>query len=305
MMNKVIVSGANSYIGSRLIKFLLLKDIKVVAIVNENRTNNLNNHYNLEIISIMENKIENLNGYFTENDYDVFFHFAWAGSTGNNRTNYKMQISNIEMTNNYIELCNKINCKRFVGIGSLAEKDVELYINSDDSTPNPVSFYGIAKHAAFMFSKTLCNQYNIEHIWTILPNVYGENNITNNFINYMINEFKNNHVVEFTPAEQLYDFIYIDDAINGIYLASKKGVNNNTYFIGSGHPTQLKHFITQTRDIINPNLDVKIGAIPYNGISLDKIAFDISKAMYDLKYEPRTAFVFGLQKTFKANKNKE
>lgn len=42
-----------------------------------------------------------------ENDYDVFYHLAWAGTTGTARDDADLQLKNIEYTLDAVELAKK------------------------------------------------------------------------------------------------------------------------------------------------------------------------------------------------------
>lgn len=73
---KVVITGATGIIGKTLIEYLLEKNFSVLAIIRENSAKKLPSHKNLEIIECDLKDICNLE--IKNNDYDVFFHFAWA-----------------------------------------------------------------------------------------------------------------------------------------------------------------------------------------------------------------------------------
>lgn len=53
--------------------------------------------------------------------YDVFYHLAWAGTTGKARNDMYLQNENIKFTLDAVELASKLGCKVFIGAGSQAE----------------------------------------------------------------------------------------------------------------------------------------------------------------------------------------
>lgn len=60
-MQEVIVSGANSFVGSAVVKKLLLHGIKVKALCRLGRTANLPQHENLSVVLFDMTKIDELN----------------------------------------------------------------------------------------------------------------------------------------------------------------------------------------------------------------------------------------------------
>lgn len=60
-MQEVIVSGANSFVGSAVVKKLLLHGIKVKALCRLGRTANLPQHENLSVVPFDMTKIDELN----------------------------------------------------------------------------------------------------------------------------------------------------------------------------------------------------------------------------------------------------
>ena len=48
--------------------------------------------------------------------------------------------------------------------------------------------------------------------------------------------------LEFSKGEQIWDFVYMDDIANALYLIAKKGKNHAIYPIGSGKARPLKEY---------------------------------------------------------------
>ena len=144
-MKKVIVTGATGMIGVALTKYLLDRDINVLAIVRQNskRANNLPHNKNLKIV---ECNLDHLNQLCMEtNDYDTFFHLAWEGTIGETRNDNMIQSLNIQYTLDAVELARKSGCNTFIGAGSQAEFGRVEGIITEDSIENPDNAYGQAK----------------------------------------------------------------------------------------------------------------------------------------------------------------
>ena len=180
-MKCAVVTGANGFVGSALLQELSTHNIKVYAIIKDRKepVDNIQRMPGVEIIYCEMDAINTLLNKVKEQP-EVFYHLAWAGSTGPLRGDYTLQLQNAKWTLDAVKVSKQLGCKRFVGAGTLAEFDVNAYTPLDGSTPNAVSCYGAAKIAAHLMSKAECNTQEIEHLWAYLSNTYGVGNYTSN-----------------------------------------------------------------------------------------------------------------------------
>ena len=106
-------------------------------------------------------------------------------------------------------------------------------------------------------------------------NIYGPTNKTGNLISYTLNQLNNNLPATFGPADQPYDFIYIDDLLEAIYRLGIFKTSLNTYFIGSGTPRILKDYLITIGNFTN-----KLELIRLNSRSPDILKYTIE--MFDI-----------------------
>lgn len=298
-MRKVIVTGANGFIGSNLLKILVDNGVKVYAIIKDEKESieNIRNLKNIEIKYCELSKICELPSIIEDRDIDACIHLAWAGSFGDARADYELQLQNVKYTLDVVNVLKEMNIKRFVGAGTLAEKDVLNYHPTDGATPNAVSIYGIGKISAHFMSKAECSKLGIEHIWCYLSNTYGIGNTTNNFVNMASKKMLKGERAAFTAGEQTYDFVYITDTVRAIYSVADKGKKNTAYYLGSTKQRKLKEYIKIIRDTINPNIELYLGEIPFNGNPLSEDAYDTTKLVNDTGYTPDIPFEEGIKLT--------
>lgn len=299
-MKKVIITGATGMIGHALIEYLLNRNIEVLAIIreNNNRKNNLPNH---KLLKIAECNLENLSKLnINENNYDVFFHFAWDGTFGISRNDTTLQMKNVQYTKDAVELAKKTGCSTFIGAGSQAEFGRVEGIISEDTIPNPENEYGKAKLIASEESRKLANQYNIKHIWTRIFSVYGPydrmETMIMNTIKTMIEE---NESPKYTKGEQLWDYIYSTDVAKAMYLLAQKGKTNETYCIAYGEQHKLYEYIEEIRDNIKPNIKLRLGEISYSPNQVMNLCVSINKLKNDTGFIPEVNFEEGINKTVK------
>lgn len=276
-----IVTGANGFIGKALCNELAQNGHEVIAVTRE--------------ICPME-EIHKLPDIINKKA-DVFFHLAWAGSTGADRADYEKQLLNVKWTLDAVEVAKAMGCQRFVGAGTLAELDVNAYQPVDGSTPNAVSNYGVAKISAHYMSKAQCNKLGIEHTWAYLSNTFGPGNFTGNFINFAAKTMITGAPCDFTPGEQPYDFVFVSDTAKGLRCIGESGKANYAYYIGSGASTKLKEFVIKLRDAVDPDIKLNLGAIPFNGTFQPAEVYDCTKLMEHTGYKPSTTFEEGLEIT--------
>lgn len=297
-MKTAIVTGANGFIGSALLRELASHDVSVIAVVKNSSSDisSIKGIPGVEIVYCGMEQMEQLPRSISHGA-DVFYHLAWMGANGPARGDYSLQLKNVHCILDAIRAASAVGCKKFIGVGTLAELDVNAYIPLGGSTPNIVSIYGAAKIAAHYMSKAVCSQFRIEHIWARLSNVYGIGDHTSNFVNFAAKTMITGRPANFTAGEQLYDFIYVDDAARGLYCLGENGKGNYTYFIGSTQPEKLKEFICVIRDEIDPTISLNLGAVPFNGVVHDTSAFDCSLIVADTGYQPQISFTEGIKRT--------
>lgn len=300
-VKKALVTGANGFLGSLLVKKLLENDVEVIAAdrvgCNENVAPEARFvEFDMRDFSALKNVV-------TDMGIDVIYHMAWSGSSGDERADYSLQLENVKCTCDAVKFASETGIKRFIGAGTLAQMDCMAYIGQDGSTPNSVSCYGTAKISAQYMSKALANTLGVEHVWCLISNTYGVGNTTMNFVNFASKKLLNGERASFTSAEQNYDFVYITDTINGLYLCGKNGKSNHSYYIGSGKARKLKEYIHLIRDTINPEIPLFLGEVPFNGKSLSIESYDCSSTMKDTGYCPEIDFDEGIKKTIAWLKN--
>lgn len=106
-MKNVIVTGANGFIGSSLIKKIIQNNIFVVAIDISFKNSKLPKSDLINAIEISLDNAEDIEKLISSKKYDCFYHFAWAGVNGGDKANPYVQLKNIEMTLNCATIAKK------------------------------------------------------------------------------------------------------------------------------------------------------------------------------------------------------
>lgn len=297
-MKKVVITGATSMLGVALVKECIKNGVEVIAIVRK-KSNNLDRLPISNLISIVESDLSELLS-IDDNlceECDVFYHFAWDFTYRNKRDNAVCQETNIKYTLDAVELAKKMNCKMFVGAGSQAEYGRMSDAISPDTSVNPDISYGIAKYAAGKLSRIQCLDYGIKHVWTRIFSVYGPYDGKETMIMYTIKSLLNDEKPIFTKAEQVWDYLYCNDAAKAFYLIGLNGKDGAVYCIGSGQTKILKEYIEIIKNKINPNLPVGFGEKEYAKNQVMYLCADITNLTEDTGWIPEYTFEDGIQDT--------
>jgi nucleoside-diphosphate-sugar epimerase len=298
-MNKAVVTGANGFVGSHVCKELADSNTKIYAVIKD-ENENIDSIKDLQGISIVYcdlDNIESLSEIITDNDIDVFYHFAWVGSAGNLRCDENIQLKNALWTAQALRTADKMGCKKFVNAGSIMEKETYTAVYTQGSTPGLPYIYGAGKLIAHAICKPIANSLNIDLCWAVITNAYGAGEFSPRFVNTTIRKIIAGEPLQFTAATQNYDFIYIDDVAKAFVAIGEYGKANKEYTIGSGNARPLKEFIIEMQQSLAPDAKPIFGDVPFTGVNMPLEAFDTTDIQTDCHFKPSISFAKGTKLT--------
>ena len=306
-MRKAIVTGANGFVGAAVCKELIYNNVDVIAIIRSSDSDirRLSDVCNkIKILYCDLSDFSKLDDLIPDRDVDAFYHFAWSGSAGNLRSDLEIQIDNVRHTCDTVKACASLNCKRFVFAASLMEYEIEAVMETA-STPRINTLYCIAKITADYMARTLAGSLGIDYIRGVISNIYGPGETSPRLINTSLKKLLRGEHCSFSAGEQIYDFIYITDAAKIFVKLGDAGKANKTYYIGSSKPRPLKEFLVEMRDCVDPSVNIGLGELPFNGVSLTYKEFDINAVKFDTGFVPEVPFRMGITKTIEWLKRQE
>ena len=293
-MQNIIVTGATGCVGSAVVRQAIAQGMSVTCMVHKG-SQRVSNLLQSEQVHVIECNLSDYYSLELEGQYDAFIHLSWEKTYGASRDDADIQTRNIQYTLDAVKLAHRCGCKVFVGAGSQAEYGVQ----SQNLTPNlpvsPESGYGIAKFAAGKLSAMLCKSLGVRHNWVRILSVYGPNDGENTLISYAIRELKAGRSPELTKCEQIWDYLYADDAGDAILSVAANGVDGKTYPLGSGQGRKLSEYIEEIRQIINPSVKVQYGVKDYYPQQPMHLVADVSELTNDTGWQPRTSFEEGIR----------
>lgn len=298
-MKNVIVTGGNGFIGSSLIKKLVANGIKVVAVDITFQGERLPDS---ELITKIESCVDDsLVEKLPVEEYDAFYHLAWKGVNGADKANPSVQLANIQMAIDCADICKKLNVKKYLCAGTVAENATFSLPNLEKTSGGMM--YGVAKHACRLILEDYCKNIGQQFVWMQFSNIYGVGNKTGNLVSYTLGELMTGNEATFGPALQPYDFIYVDDLIEAVYRLGEKETNKAFYYIGSGSPHQLKEYLLRIGELAGYADKVGIGIRPDDGIKYSMDMFCNDDLVDAVGEYVSTDFDNGINKTIEWLKN--
>ena len=259
---KILVTGANGFIGQNLVKVLLDKNYEVHCIVRvDSNTSNISQ--NITIFKYDQN-IDGLIEYFNEQKFDGLIHLAslfLATHTKNDISN--LIFSNIKFGTELLEACKVSDVKWFINTGT-------FWQNYENEDYNPVNLYASTKEAFENIAKYYTETSNLIFTTIKLNDTFGANDTRNKVFNLWNKIAKSGETLEMSAGEQIIDISYIDDVVLAYevlitHLSSdqKEDFKSKEFVVTNNEKYSLKELSKLFEEATNTKLSIKWGARPY------------------------------------------
>ena len=239
----ILVTGANGFIGSNIIK--LLSNDTNFKFFNGNR--NAINLYSTESIE----------RYLDENQIDTVIHCAIEGGSRLKQDTSDMLYKNILMYENLIKFNHRY--KVFINFGSGAEFDRKY----DISNVNEYDMFGVVPTDFYGLSKNIISKLSVHYCASVNLRIFGcfyHNELSTRFIKNNINKYIN-HKSMIIHQDRYMDFFYMDDLINIIEYS----LNNPPSTYKDINMSYLKKYkLSDITSIINDLSSYKVDVIIEN-----------------------------------------
>lgn len=294
-MKKVIVTGANGFIGSCLTKRLVEENVQVVAIDISFKISRLPESNLVTKVEMSLDEEALMLAAIPIDRYDAFYHFAWKGVNGADKADPVIQLENAQMAVRCAAVAQKVGCAKFLCAGTVAEQATNSLSHLDKTSGGMI--YGVAKHCTHLMLETYCKNIGMPFVWMQFSNIYGPSNKTGNLVSYTLGQLTTGQEATFGPARQPYDFVFVDDLLEAIYRIGENENKQNSYYIGSGEPRQLKDYLLEIGRAYGREDLIKIGVRPDDGIVYTMDMFDISALVCDIGDYVSKSFTEGIKYT--------
>lgn len=297
---KILITGSDGFLGKHLVKNLL--EIRNVP------------RENLFLPTFKDLDLRNWeNCQAAVKGQDLVIHLAAkVGGIGFNLEKPgEIFYDNIIMGIQLIEAARQAGVKKFVAIGTVCAypketpvpfKEENLWKGYPEETNAP---YGLAKKILLVQGNAYQQQYNFNSIFLLPVNLYGPGDNFNPASSHVIaalirkvyeaKKENKNFIEVWGTGKATREFLYVDDAAEGIALAAENYDKPEPVNLGS----EMEISIKDLADLICKSMDFK-GEIRWDKTKPDgqpRRSLDTSRAEKEFSFKAKTRFEEGLKKT--------
>lgn len=301
-MEKIaLITGASGYIGTRLVRKLLVSDYRIIAFdmrFSASFTEEFGNTVKCVEGDILDE--EKLVGIFEAEAVEFIYHMAGLKNRTNkveefsllNKVNYGGTLSVLSAAVKYSKI------KHIVLMGTTEEYGSAIAPFTEETQELPNSAYGLSKLFATKLARLFYNQYKLP-ITVLRPSItYGPGQGVEMFLPAMIDTLVKGQTFKMSPGEQVRDFLYIDDLVEAIIACCEEPrLEGEIVNVASGISLQLKEVAEHVAKMLGKEKLLEVGAIPYRGFEIMNYSINIEKILKLSSWRPTTSFEDGLRMT--------
>ncbi len=291
--SKVLITGANGFIGSRLVQRLLDLDVQVFSLVRNRESANPHS----EIITV---DLANSNLGLPEEQFDVVYHLASLTPYEKNKNTLK-QVNYQGTKNLFDEIKNKT--KSVVYISGLTVFDSKYEDIDENTVLNPDTYFTKLRVMAQRYLEEQCRENKIEYTTAHVGDiVYGEGGF---FMNDLVDRLKKNRFMIPGNGKYFKNYVHVDDVVGALLAIIQHDKTNQSFIITGSNHASFKEFVNFTCSEIGINHPKNIPeflakmAIGKDLVNLLTKSMKASnqkiRTIYDFKY-PK--YQDGIKKTF-------
>jgi len=301
---KILITGADGFVGSNLCHFLIKKDVDLIAFVRKSSTHKLLN------IADLHNEIEisygDLRDFDTINkvtkDVDIIYHLG-AQSHVPDSVRQPFGTFNVNATGtlNCLEAARMNDVEFFVYAGSDKIYGDPIYLPLDEMHPiRPRSPYDASKVAGEALCMSYFKTYGLKVFLPRFSNIYGPRQDQRKVIpDFIFHILQNTPPIIRSDGTPIRDYLFVDDAVDAYVriVDISKAIGEIINF-GTGIGTSVKKLCKMIIDISGKNLTpIILGKASTSEIQEQFL--NISKASELLNWSPKINLYDGLSLTWK------
>ena len=296
---RVVVTGGAGFLGSFLVEHLRAKDCRAVVVPRSK-------DYDLV-------EMDAVRRLYADAKPDVVIHLAArVGGIGANQANPgRFFYDNLMMGTQLIEVGRQLGIKKFVAIGTICAypkyapipfKEDDLWAGFPEETNAP---YGLAKKMMLVQSQAYRQQYGFNSIVLFPVNLYGPRDNfdleTSHVIPALIRkcaEAQQNgkpEIVLWGDGTPTREFLYVEDAAEGILLAAEKYNDSRPLNLGTGEELSIKTLAGIIAAEVGFHGRILWDPTKPNG--QPRRCLDISRIKQTIGFQPTHSLRDGLKKT--------
>ncbi len=295
-MKRVLITGANGFIGRHCLPILIEHGYEVHAVSTKEILN--------QVAGVIWHQVDLLNMEQTQAlvasvKPSHLLHLAWYTEHKKYWTS-ELNLSWVQASLALLKNFAQQGGERIVTAGTCAEYDWNYGYCSESITPLvPTTLYGICKNSLQSIQTEFCKQINLSSAWGRIFYLYGPYEDKNRLLPQVIRSLLAGEPARTTQGNQIRDFLYIVDAAHALITLLDSEVLGPIN-IASGKPVALRELILNIAGGIEDQINlVQLGSIstPLNDPHF--IVADVNYLTNKVGWLPRFEFGEGLDLTIR------
>lgn len=251
---KVLVTGANGYLGQGIVKSLVQCGNDVIA-------NDLNLDDVIdEAIKMPGNIFDSIDPYTEYGEPDVLLHLAWREGFIHDSH------AHIEDLSKHVLLMEKFfssKIKRVVVMGTMHEIGFHEGSIDEWTQTHPMNYYGIAKDTLRNFVSYMSEKSGKKYQWLRAYYIVGNSNKGSSIFSKIVDsEEKGKKEFPFTTGKNQFDFLDYDEFSKRVAMTVSQDKIYGIINICSGEPVRLADRVEQFIKENNFKIKLKYGVFP-------------------------------------------
>lgn len=268
---------------------------EVYAIVRESKKSVLSG-YNVKVICSDMSEYKNITEKIKEH-IDVAILLAWEGTRGEERNCLSVQEKNFSFNMDLIGELEKLHIKKIILAGSQAEYGIwpkDIMVN-EEMIANPMTEYGKYKLKFYLEAKKICEAIKVVLIEPRIFSLYGPDDYENSLVMSMLRKMKLGEVCDLTECKHLWNFLYIDDAIDALVGFVVNDCEAGIYNLASEDTRELRDFVEEMYIVSQSRSLLNYGIIKYPATGVINLNPNIEK-IRNTGWKEKTEFKQGIKK---------
>lgn len=301
--DKVLVTGANGFIGSHITRKLLNKGYDVGITKREQsdlwRIKDISDKLTTYIADL--SNTENVMEVIADFKPNYILHLATYYTVQHQPQEIQLITNtNITGTLNLLEASKKNSVDLFVNTSSCfvyEESDDKI---SEENNLRPLNLYALSKINSEEACTFYSNNYGLKTVTFRIFPPYGPADHQRRLIPFVINNILNDEKLEMTSGKQKWDFIYVED-IADAYLKviqnSEQIKNHEIFNLGTGQAFSIREVVSILNNLMENKVQPVWGAIPQRKNEIWNMHADIKKTNDKINWQPKISLKEGLKLT--------
>jgi UDP-glucose 4-epimerase len=297
---RCFVTGASGFLGAHLVRQLVDEGHEVLALAQSTsdlwRLNEIRNR--ISLVSASLGTITSAHEQIVQFRPAVAFHLAWTGGNSSRFVNLPEQVfENVPGTLDAVRILADAGCQTLIYAGSSVEYGVFQVPVRETDLPRPSNLYGAAKYGTEVLVEGLCRVYGMRFCGVRVFWTYGPMDDQLRMIPSVIGSLLDGKKPRLTEGGQLWDFLYIGDAIRALTLLAETRGATGVFNLGAGKPVSIRHVVELVRNLIDPSIELAFGDIPYGANQIMHLEPDVARLRAATGWSPSVDLADGLQRT--------